>query len=304
MVAFEALTWESRDVGDDESDREHTITIFGRTGDSKSISVTTVFRPYFFIRLPNNISDSGVHVMFQKIVKACGKSAPKTFDILKAKDLWGFQNNEKRPFMKIDFATMADMKACDSKLRRALPEENRPLRVYESNVEPLLRFMHRTGIMSTGWLETGSECNRAQLTRCDIDLYCNNWRTLKPLENDTLAPFVVASFDIETNSSTGKFPDADIEGDAVFQIAVTLRRLGTPEIYDKTCLCYKKTSPVDGFTIVSFDTEKDLLLGFREYVLKNDIDILTGWNIFGFDLDFLAKRSMMTGCYIKSVTNN
>jgi DNA polymerase elongation subunit (family B) len=281
MVAFEAITWEARDVDD-----EHTITIFGRTSDSKSVSVTTAFRPYFFIRLPQNINESGINILFNKIVKVCGKNAPKCFGILSAKDLWGFQNNEKMPAMK----------SCDSKLRYALPEENKPLRVYESNVEPLLRFMHRTGIQSTGWLETGDNCIRANLTRCNIDLFCNDWKTLKPIENDTLAPFVVASFDIETNSSTGKFPDPDIEGDCVFQIAITLRRLGNPDIYDKTCLCYKKTSPVEGYTITSYDTEKDLLLGFRDYVIKHDIDILTGWNIFGFDLEFLAKRAMMTGC--------
>jgi len=295
MVAFEALTWEARDIGEDE-DLEHTITIFGRTTDSKSVSVTTIFKPYFFIKLPTSTTESGLQVMFQKIVKICGKYPPTSFDILKAKDLWGFQNNEKCPFMKLEFASLMALKMCDSKLRRPLPEENRILKVYESNVEPLLRFMHRTGIQSTGWLDSGENCVRAHLTRCDIDLFCNNWKTLKPLDIDLIAPFVIASFDIETNSSTGKFPDADIEGDAVFQIAVTLRRLGTPEIYDKTCLCYKKTSDVEGSTIISFETEKELLLGFSEYVVKHDIDILTGWNIFGFDLDYLAKRSMITNC--------
>jgi DNA polymerase delta subunit 1 len=64
MVAFEAITWEARDVED-----EHTITIFGRTADSKSVSVTTVFKPYFFIRLSPNITESGIHILFQKIVQ-------------------------------------------------------------------------------------------------------------------------------------------------------------------------------------------------------------------------------------------
>lgn len=77
MVAFEAITWEARDVEGEDEELEHTITIFGRTADSKSVSLTTLFRPYFFIRLPNNTSDSGLHVLFQKIVKVCGKSAPK-----------------------------------------------------------------------------------------------------------------------------------------------------------------------------------------------------------------------------------
>jgi DNA polymerase delta subunit 1 len=82
----------------------------------------------------------------------------------------------------------------------------------------------------------------------------------------------VASFDIETNSSTGKFPDADILGDACFQIAVTLKRMGEKDIYEKVCLCYKKTS---GINVVSFESERDLLIGFKDYIVKHDVDIMT-----------------------------
>jgi DNA polymerase delta subunit 1 len=58
--------------------------------------------------------------------------------------------------------------------------------------------------------------------------------------SDDIAPFVVASFDIECNSSTGKFPDANVIDDACFQIAVSLCTFGNDEPYEKVCLCYKK----------------------------------------------------------------
>jgi DNA polymerase delta subunit 1 len=107
----------------------------------------------------------------------------------------------------------------------------------------------------------------------------------------------VASFDIETYSSTGKFPEADIEGDQCFQIAFTLKRLGESEIYDKTCLCYKKTDTnLEGCNIINYDTERDLIMGFKEYLFKHDIDIMTGWNIFGFDLEYIYKRAIICRC--------
>jgi DNA polymerase delta subunit 1 len=46
MVVFQALTWEARD-----SDKEHLVSIFGKTEDGKSVCVTTSFTPYFFIKL-------------------------------------------------------------------------------------------------------------------------------------------------------------------------------------------------------------------------------------------------------------
>ena len=160
--------------------------------------------------------------------------------------------------------------------------------------------MHRTGIQSTGWLDSGDECYQTNNAHVDIDLECRNWTTLKPVEDPETAPFVVASVDIECNSSTGKFPDADIEGDACFQIAISLCKFGTDEPYDKTCLCYKKTDPnLEGSNIISYETEREMLEAFRDYLHEKDVDIITGWNIFGFDLEYLMKRAIVTKCNLK-----
>ena len=123
---------------------------------------------------------------------------------------------------------------------------------------------------------------------------------LTPVENPETAPFVVASVDIECNSSTGKFPDADIEGDACFQIAISLCKFGSDQPYDKTCLCYKTTDPnLEGSNIISYATEREMLEAFRDYLHEKDVDIITGWNIFGFDLEYLMKRAIVTKCNLK-----
>ena len=169
--------------------------------------------------------------------------------------------------------------------------------MYESNLDPVLRLMHRTGIQSTGWLDTGERCVRSHIANVDIDLFCNDWTTLKPVARDDIAPFVVASVDIECNSSTGKFPDANILGDACFQIAISLCKFGSDEPYDKTCLCYKETdSNLEGCDIRSYATEKEMLEAFQKYLHSKDIDIITGWNIFGFDMEYIYKRAQINKC--------
>ena len=283
MVVFQALTWEARDIEDDD---EHHVSIFGRTDDGRSVCVTTKFDPYFFIRLTKDQSPQAIQ---QKL-------GVQKYDVLKAKDVWGFQNNEKVPFMKIDFPTLKERRRVDYLLKKPLPGDLRPLRVYESNIDPVLRLMHRTGIQSTGWLDTGAMCVRSHIADVDIDLFCQDWKTLVPVKRDDMAPFVVASFDIECNSSTGKFPDADIDGDCCFQIAISLVKFGETEPYNKTCLCYKKTSAIEGSHIVSYDTEKEMLEGFQKYLKKYDVDIMTGWNIFGFDLEYIYKRAIKCAC--------
>jgi len=286
MVVFQALTWEARDEGED-----HLISIFGRTEDGKSVCVTTSFEPYFYIKLPD--------VKYAKEIYSKIKDKCSEYIVVESKDIWGFQNNQKFLFMQVKFSNLEKRRKTDAFLKKPLmlSSGSFPLKVYESNLDPTLRMMHRTGIQSTGWLDTGSECVRSHLANVDIDLFCNNWESLKPVARDDIAPFVVASFDIESNSSTGKFPDADIEGDACFQIAISLVKFGCDEPYDKTCLCYKTTDPnLEGCTIISYDTEREMLEAFREYVIKKDIDIMTGWNIFGFDLEYIYKRAMITKC--------
>jgi DNA polymerase delta subunit 1 len=286
MVVFQALTWEARDDGED-----HLISIFGKTEDGKSVCVTTAFEPYFYIKLPD--------IKYAKEIYAKIEDKCSEYIIVESKDIWGFQNNEKFLFMQVKFSNLEKRRKTDAFLKKPLILSSGPfpLKVYESNLDPILRMMHRTGIQSTGWLDTGSECVRSHLAHTDIDLFCNDWESLKPVNRDDIAPFVVASFDIESNSSTGKFPDADIPGDACFQIAISLCTFGSDEPYDKTCLCYKKTdSNLDGCNIISFDTEREMLEAFRDYLKDKDVDIMTGWNIFGFDLEYIFKRAAMNKC--------
>jgi DNA polymerase delta subunit 1 len=288
-MKFQACSWEARDV-----DSDYLISIFGRGNDGKSVCVTTAFNPYFFVKLPKSSSEDSTRALFHEIKQTC--PGTESYELVKAKDLWGFQNNEKSAFMKLNFKSLSQLKNCDRTLQRPIGKYTHPLKVYESNIDPFLRFMHKSGISSTGWLDTGKNCVRNNIARSNVDLFCNDWRSLKPDNMKGNAPFIVASFDIETYSSTGEFPDADVEGDAAFQIAITLKRLGESEIYNHTCLCYKKTSPVEGADIVCYGTERELLSAFSTFVKTHDIDILTGWNIFGFDLEYIFKRACMNRC--------
>ena len=291
MVVFQVLTWETQDTED-----EHLISIFGKTNEGKSVCVTTSFTPYFFVKLPKKISQMDIRNLYTKIDKTCPECLI-SYDIVQSKDVWGFQNNEKFIFMQLNFKNLAARRMVNGRLKRTLPDEAVKYKVYESNLDPVLRLMHRTNIQSTGWMDTGDACVRSHLALVNIDLFCNDWKTLKPVDIPETAPFVVASVDIECNSSTGKFPDADVKGDACFQIAVSLTHFGTDVPYDKTCFCYKKTdSDLDGCVIKSYETEREMLMAFKEYLMEKDIDIITGWNIFGFDLEYIMKRAVMTGC--------
>lgn len=246
-IEFQVISWDSRDT-----DEKFLIHMFGRTQDGKSVHVATHFKPYFFVK---------------------GRIPGKP--IVKKKDLWGFQNLEETIFSMFQYDTLEEYREEQRRFRYGL---------YEANIDPLLRFMHRTGIKSTGWVSVPEGLESSFMSSCEIDVFVDDWTRLKPIERDDMAPFLISSVDIECYSSTNKFPDSMNKDDACFQIAITTKQKG--EYIDKKCFGFK----------TEFESEKSMLEAFVKYLKKLDPDVITGWNIFGFDLEYIYNRMVICGC--------
>ena len=267
MVSFQVVAWHGEDT-----DSEYVIHIFGRTEDGKSVHVETPFEPYFFVKVP---PDRSPKALIQEI-------QPYSSAVIRRKDLWGFRNQEEYTFLKLGFRTLADLKEC----------RPRGLKVYEKNLDPVLRFMHRSEIKSTGWVRVPENAGPGHDSSCDIDVCVSDWRTLKPVDRDDIAPLRIASLDIESYSESGAFPNAFKTNDTCFQVAVTTKSFGHKEYFDRKCFCVKQTN---GPECESFDTEREMLERLGRYLRELDPDIVTGWNIFGFDLEYLYTRAVVTG---------
>jgi len=98
--------------------------------------------------------------------------------------------------------------------------------LYEANLEPTLRFIHATNIKACGWVKilcglweydtkmhpsmkkTDGESSDSD----DTDIFkihhtiCNDYRNLQPSTDQGISPLLIASFDIECDSTHGDFP--------------------------------------------------------------------------------------------------
>jgi DNA polymerase delta subunit 1 len=276
MEPFQAIAWEGQDIDD-----QFTIRIFGRAADGKSVSLGTPFQPYCFVK-PQRYSSDVLSFVKTKVWKAEHK---------RAKDLWGFQNGDLSNFIQVTFKTHKALRGFAYSVENAKWPELSGARIYEANIDTVLRFMHCSGCSSTGWIDPGL-CEPDIKTTCDINLWAPNWHFVTPVQRDDVAPLRIMSFDIECYSSTGAFPDPRNPHDVVFQIGMTTKEFGKDEWFDRKCLCLKQTSGPD---LESFETERELLDAFQKYLVKTDPDIITGWNIFGFDLEFLHYRAVLRG---------
>jgi DNA polymerase elongation subunit (family B) len=88
----------------------------------------------------------------------------------------------------------------------------------------------------------------------------------------------------------------ELEGDKVTFIGSTFMRYGDSEPYLNHCLVLGSCDQVDGAVIESVNRESDLLLKWAELIQTESPDIIIGYNIFGFDYDFMFRRAQENHC--------
>ena len=311
-LEFQCISWNSKDVScndesdsDDETDTDkiYRISIFGRTMDKKSVCLHTYFEPFFFVEIPETWKNQNV-AYFQTALKREMRKLDyslKSIKIVERKKFYGFTNFKQFKFIRITFTSLEGFKRAMYILKKPLRMTNitKTFTMYESNIDPMLRFAHIQNIQMAGWVsvDTKDVIKIKHKKHYVNEEYCAHiWRNVKASDAQMIAPLVQASFDIETYSHDGGFPDPNDKGCPVIQIATTLQRFGEATPYKRSLLSFGTCDPltdIENVELKCFDTEAKLLSAWGQLVRDEDIDILIGYNIWGFDLWYLHVRATM-----------
>ena len=89
-----------------------------------------------------------------------------------------------------------------------------------------------------------------------------------------------------------------LEGDKVTFIGSTFMTFGEKNPYMNHCIALNTCDDLEmpNATIESYKTEKEVLLAWTKLIQKEDPDIIIGYNIFGFDYQFMFYRAIETEC--------
>ena len=82
-----------------------------------------------------------------------------------------------------------------------------------------------------------------------------------------------------------------IEGDKVIQIGTTVRKYGDTKCFLKHIITLKSCNDIENAIVESYETEEEVLLAWTRLIQNLDPDIITGYNIFGFDFAFMYHRA-------------
>lgn len=310
-INMQILTWKGYD-----HDGQYTITFCGVTDDGKSIGVSVRdFYPYFYVKIPNNWFEA--HITTFK--SFCESKLIHDFDgglkIIregKRKILYPFTDNKNFRFLKLEFYEWAAMKKVYYAIRRKVTYgllKKQKLDVYEANIDPLLRFGHISEINMAGWVKLKGEgfVQSNELTKCQMNVKMKQTKFIEPFESMEIAPIVIASFDIECDSKATRtrnahlypqekakcrpvFPDFKNRDDQVKIICTTFKVFNTDTVLRHAIVWGETDDPDSADIVVRCNSERELFEQWIEMVKDYDPDILTGYNLFGFDDNYMWYR--------------
>lgn len=281
------------------------LRLFGRTAENETVCCTvTDYTPYFYIKLDNGMSNSYRYILDKIKERVWPKDnikGLKSAKIVQKYDFTEFSNFKKFDFMRLDFYNTDSMTSFARALKKKylIRGKSTKLKAYESNLLPMLRLMHIRKLNSVGWVNINQfkEIENPK-TYSKINIECK-WTDLISLDKINNQNFTIMSFDIECVSCDGSFPNAERETDKVIQIGVTMSRYGEDECYYKHIITLGSCDPLEGITVESYETEKEVLIAFTKLIQKIDPDIITGYNINGFDFNYLNDRAKLLGISAK-----
>lgn len=308
-IVFQILDWSQKE--DSDIDDKYIIRLFGRTETNETIYVNvTGFKPFFYTEIPeqfykfvkNNPVKFKIDFLTSLLNNVYDKELKELLtiadiEVIERHKFYGFTGEKLFKFLKISFPNHTSFLKYRWAFSRPLKFNGKQItfKLYESNIEPIIRCMHIQKLHACGWVSI-DRCNytfiKRRETYCDVEI-TTSYKSLKPLtgkEND-IQKFTIASVDIECVSGDGSFPKADRDEDKIVMIATTFSRYGDDDCYYRNVIVLGDCNEIDGADVIQCKTEKKLLMEWTNMIREKNPDFITGWNIFGFDEAYIYERS-------------
>ena len=197
---------------------------------------------------------------------------------------------------------MVENKQCYDYIIRGF---KRPFTLFNDQVDYPLQYLIEKNIYSSSWMTIEGKYVREEKTTCDIEIN-GDISTHVQVERNDMAPWRILCYDIESvpfKRPSGKFEFPKAERDPVCTIGAVLQQNENVKKYvwilspngDPLTKLSPVKDPTDEYTsedvtVFHFDSELYMLWSFNNFIVKEDIDILEGYNSSFFDHPYLFDR--------------
>lgn len=300
--ALNDISFQQLDAEEALTDGSSAVKFFGVTEEGYSILCTVVgFLHYFYVPAPMNFRKEHL----EEFIKYLRANFQGVHDVQMAmkESIWGYNGGEKVVFLKVIAANAKDVPKIRSGFEKGQVSFNGMfvsggdgIMTYD-NVQYLLRMMIDCKIVGMSWitLPKGTYSmvpSKDRISTCQLEVNID-YRKMIPHQPEgkwlKSAPLRILSFDIECAGRKGIFPEA--EHDSVIQIANVVSRSGETTPFVRNVFTVNTCSPITGSEIFEHEHESDMLLAWKNFIVRVDPDVIIGYNTTNFDLPYLLDRA-------------
>lgn len=300
-------TFSDHDISFQQLDAEETIVddnnmarFFGVTDAGNSILCHVYgFVHYFYAPVPRGFFKDD-HLASFKSYLSQSYQGIKDVEIHLKESIWGFNNNSKSPYFKVFVNNSRNISKVRGGFERGEIQFNDlfpPSCITYDNISYLLRLMVDCNITGMSWV-TLPKGKYALIDDFDKQSTCQiecsiDYRDLIAHQSEgewlKMAPLRILSFDIECSGRKGIFPEA--EHDPVIQIANVVLNYGESKPFVRNVFTVGTCSSIIGSQIFAHETEEEMFMHWRDFIVNVDADVIIGYNTANFDIPYVLDRA-------------
>lgn len=201
-------------------------------------------------------------------------------------------HNKSYNFIKILINTKKNINEYNKKFTDETMLEHFGCKFTFCNLHPniIKNFRKEKSLKPVGWFSINNYIiiNDKKISKCNYE-YLIDKNKIKNSSNTDIPNIKILAWDIEANcENINKNPGLS-KLDCVFQIScIFFSNFEIKKVLLSLGKCKQFSNDVN---ILLYCNEKELILGFKDLIQTQQPNIITGWNIFGFDIPFLINRA-------------
>ena len=321
-VLIQPFEWKD---GDDIRTDRYNIRIWGHVAPTDGSNIANQiglirvegFQPFVLLELPLNIDGVAFQWTIEKLkaykqwmIDRLHYCMPKSVSFRPMKSLYYYKKDPDCCVLTCSFDSYKHMKQFiayfnndrDKPTKFMVPGLGKIIpTIREDNIDQIHKFITEYNLLYGGWtLVRGNVIKDGKYNRYDniievvIDCkmkgsisLCNDINRTSGLKVN----FRIMSFDIETYSQNhNRFPDKELLTDCVTMISVVMKNYYDQEPYRKIMLVLGWARSIPGVIMYRFQDELSMLKYFFHIIDQEDPTIITGYNIYNFDLSYIKAR--------------
>lgn len=312
MVTFQAYKWE---VDEDETT---TIYIHGLTIKGERVVVKIPdFKPFVYLELDPNKkwTNSKVEILRAYLKKTLHDSYPTKNKLVSRKKNYYYRDTKALLMFFNNKDSIRHLERLMSKEFQLFGVGKVKLTVHEQAASPVLQLFAMQKVTPSGWINAQQTRRKSlleefgdQFSNADIEIIAS-YSDISPAKSvDGIINPLILSYDIEcvSHDATGNtFPNPKLPNDYIICISATVAYLEENEdvwrVYSLVNEgCNKKCPDLDdGAELRRFKNEKELLLGWSDFIKEINPDVIIGYNSLSFDDKYIFKRTSQLKCWPK-----